>query len=203
MVNPRMTLTVQLVLWALLAEPGREMYGTEIMRAAGLPSGTIYPILARLEDAGWTTARDEDIDPHAEKRPPRRYYRLTGDGAAAAREAMSRAATQLAALGIADVPVAVQAVPSRPAREKVPAPPESDGVPAVKFSEPEPVPVAVKTPPVVVPSLRRASDLPVPPRCQHPGTRRIGGWCVPCQADVQPGGKLPADWVMPEGWSAS
>lgn len=50
---PRMTLPTQLVLRAMLAEPTREMYGLEICAAAGLPSGTIRPILARLERFGW------------------------------------------------------------------------------------------------------------------------------------------------------
>ena len=49
MAPPRMTLTTQLVLRALLANPGREMYGREIMQAASLATGTVYPILARLE----------------------------------------------------------------------------------------------------------------------------------------------------------
>jgi hypothetical protein len=47
----RMTIPTQLVLQALLTDPGRELYGLEIGTAAGLPSGTVHPILARL-DAG-------------------------------------------------------------------------------------------------------------------------------------------------------
>jgi len=50
--GPRMTITTQLVLRALLAEPTREMYGLEICAEAGLPSGTIHPILARLAGLG-------------------------------------------------------------------------------------------------------------------------------------------------------
>jgi DNA-binding PadR family transcriptional regulator len=96
-----MTLTIQLVLRALLADPGREMYGLEIMRGAGLPSGTLYPILSRLEAAGWLEKRTEDIDPRKAERPRRHYYKLTGKGVTEAREAMVRAAVQLAALGAA------------------------------------------------------------------------------------------------------
>jgi len=96
-----MTLTVQLVLRALLADPAREMYGFEVTRATGLPSGTVYPILARLKDAGWLTVRDEGIIPQEEGRPQRRYYKLTGKGIAEAREATARAAVQLAVLGVA------------------------------------------------------------------------------------------------------
>jgi PadR family transcriptional regulator PadR len=96
-----MTLTVQLVLRALLADPAREMYGFEVTRATGLPSGTVYPILGRLKDAGWLTARDEKIIPQEEGRPQRRYYKLTGKGIEEAREATARAAVQLAVLGVA------------------------------------------------------------------------------------------------------
>ena len=52
MSTPRMTLPTQLVLRALLADADREQYGAELGVAAGLPSGTIHPILARLEGVG-------------------------------------------------------------------------------------------------------------------------------------------------------
>jgi DNA-binding PadR family transcriptional regulator len=88
-----MTIPTQLVLRALLAEPAREMYGLQICAAAGLPSGTIHPILARLEhEHGWLTSRWEDIKPADEGRPRRRYYRLTDGGAERARVALARAA---------------------------------------------------------------------------------------------------------------
>jgi PadR family transcriptional regulator PadR len=86
-----MTIPTQLVLRVLLADPSRELYGVEIGQAAGLPSGTIHPILARLEGVGWLTSRWEEIDPRTEGRPARRYYRLTPDGAELARAALARA----------------------------------------------------------------------------------------------------------------
>jgi len=95
-----MTLTTQLVLRALLAEPGREMYGREIMQAASLATGTVYPILARLEAEGWISVRDEKIDKRAEGRPARRYYRLTASGVENAGAAMARASSQLSRLGL-------------------------------------------------------------------------------------------------------
>ena len=67
--GPRMTLPTQLVLRALLAEPTREMYGLQVCAEAGLPSGTIHPILARLEHLGWAESRWEDIDAHQEGGP--------------------------------------------------------------------------------------------------------------------------------------
>jgi PadR family transcriptional regulator, regulatory protein PadR len=87
----RMTIPTQRVLEALLTQPEAELYGLEIGAAAGLRSGTVHPILARLECYGWLTSRWEDVDPSAEGRPPRRYYRLTADGAQAARSALARA----------------------------------------------------------------------------------------------------------------
>ena len=48
-----MTIPTQLVLRALLSDPSQELYGVEIGQAAGLPSGTVHPILARLEGVGW------------------------------------------------------------------------------------------------------------------------------------------------------
>lgn len=78
---PRMTMATQLVLRALLADTAAELYGSEVGEAAGLMSGTVHPILARLESAGWVESRWEDVDPQVAGRPARRYYRITGDGA--------------------------------------------------------------------------------------------------------------------------
>ena len=77
----RLTVQVQLVVQALLRDPAREMYGLELSEETGLQPGTAYPILLRLEHEGWVASRWEDIDPRAEKRAARRYYRLTAGGA--------------------------------------------------------------------------------------------------------------------------
>jgi PadR family transcriptional regulator PadR len=94
--NLRMTIPTQLVLRELLMDPTRELYGLEVGRSAGLASGTVYPILARLEAVGWVTSRWEDVDPRAANRPARRYYRLTDAGAEAAPSSLARAARSLA-----------------------------------------------------------------------------------------------------------
>ncbi|MCA1708308.1 MAG: PadR family transcriptional regulator [Actinobacteria bacterium] len=60
----------------------RDHYGFELSKITGLKSGTLYPILARLESAGWLCSGWESSDTPG--RPRRRYYRLTGVGAAAA-----------------------------------------------------------------------------------------------------------------------
>lgn len=58
-------------------------YGFEIMDRTGLASGTVYPILGRLESAGQVSAKWEAAaTAQREKRPPRRYYELTPEGAA-------------------------------------------------------------------------------------------------------------------------
>jgi PadR family transcriptional regulator PadR len=89
--RPRMTLPTQRVLRAFLADPARAMYGLQICGAAELPSGTIHPILARLEELGWLESHWEDVKPEEEGRPRRRYYRLTEDGAESARTALAQA----------------------------------------------------------------------------------------------------------------
>ena len=88
--NIRITTTVAEILGAFLEDPTAERYGFELIRATKQPSGTLYPILVRLEKAGWVEAHWEEVAADA-GRPARRYYRLTTDGAVAAR-------TQLGAL---------------------------------------------------------------------------------------------------------
>jgi DNA-binding PadR family transcriptional regulator len=99
-----MTIPTQLVLRAMLAEPTREMYGLQICAAAGLPSGTIHPILARLEHLGWLESHWEDVDPAERGRPRRRYYQLTEEGAERARIALAQATTSTAGLRLAPRP---------------------------------------------------------------------------------------------------
>jgi PadR family transcriptional regulator, regulatory protein PadR len=57
-------------------------YGRAIITATGEHSGTVYPILARLERDGWVDRTDEDIDPAKAGRPRRRFYVLTDLGRA-------------------------------------------------------------------------------------------------------------------------
>ncbi len=90
-----MTVQTQAVLHALLADPNAELYGLEIAERTGLLPGTTYPILLRLQQAGWIDGRWEMIDPHDEQRPRRRYYKLTEDGAEAAKAALRNASVRL------------------------------------------------------------------------------------------------------------
>jgi DNA-binding PadR family transcriptional regulator len=96
MASPKMTLQIKLVLRLALEDPGCEWYGLQMIEATGLPGGTIYPIIARLERYGWLESRWEDPAEHeAEKRPRRRYYRFTAEGAERARLALELASRPL------------------------------------------------------------------------------------------------------------
>lgn len=66
-------------------------HGFEILDATGLPSGTVYPILRRLERDALVSAHWEDAAiAHEEQRPPRRYYELTAAGRAVLEVAVAR-----------------------------------------------------------------------------------------------------------------
>jgi DNA-binding PadR family transcriptional regulator len=74
------------VLEAFLENPTGELCGADVHKRSGIASGTLYPILLRLESAGWFVSRWEDIDPASAGRPRRRLYRLTRNGLARAGE---------------------------------------------------------------------------------------------------------------------
>src|SRR5579863_8821075 len=98
MTIPRMRLTtpVRLVLDAMAhAGPDDLMWGYRLCELTGLGSGTVYPILERLESAGHVSARREE--PRPSDRPPRRFYELTGTGTELAIAARARRAKGLLA----------------------------------------------------------------------------------------------------------
>lgn len=66
-------------------------YGFDIMDVTGLPSGTVYPALRRLEQAGLVLSKWEDEDTaRKDQRPARKYYKLTGGGREMLSEAVGR-----------------------------------------------------------------------------------------------------------------
>lgn len=66
-------------------------YGFDIMDVTGLPSGTVYPALRRLEDTGLVGSKWEKTGiAQREQRPPRKYYELTPNGKEALAEAIKR-----------------------------------------------------------------------------------------------------------------
>jgi PadR family transcriptional regulator PadR len=88
---PRLSQSTLEVLRVLVDAEGRLTYGLEIGKAAGLASGTLYPILDRLTREGWAEASWEEVDPSEAGRPRRRYYRLTALGEVAAVRALQTA----------------------------------------------------------------------------------------------------------------
>jgi PadR family transcriptional regulator, regulatory protein PadR len=79
--EPRLSTQTLLVLGALMSCPQDELSGAQIGRTTKLPTGTLYPILARLERARWLESRWEDGDPRILGRPRCRFYRVTALGA--------------------------------------------------------------------------------------------------------------------------
>ena len=66
-------------------------YGFDIMDITGLPSGTVYPALRRLEQAGFIDSKwEKPTIAQREQRPPRKYYELMPDGKNALTEAIKR-----------------------------------------------------------------------------------------------------------------
>ncbi len=86
--GPRLSHTSAMILQAVAAG---YIYGYTVMEVTGLPSGTVYPALRRLE-------RDELIRSQWERqsiadaalRPARKYYKLTRSGEAALESSRKR-----------------------------------------------------------------------------------------------------------------
>ena len=86
--NPALSFTALFVLQAL--SQGHR-FGFDIMEVTGLPSGTIYPALRRLEALELVSSDwEKDLKARKEGRPRRRYYELTKTGRQQLREAEAR-----------------------------------------------------------------------------------------------------------------
>jgi PadR family transcriptional regulator, regulatory protein PadR len=82
------------VLKVFLEDPSHSRYGFELMKLTGMASGSLYPMLAKLEGAGWLTRGRENIDPRVAGRPPRMHYMITGAAVSAARIQLSALSEQ-------------------------------------------------------------------------------------------------------------
>jgi DNA-binding PadR family transcriptional regulator len=72
------------ILAVMLEDPLAWQYSLGLSASADVAAGTIYPMVARLEKAGWLESRWEEPDASERGRPRRRLYRLTGHGERAA-----------------------------------------------------------------------------------------------------------------------
>lgn len=103
-----MTAPLERVLGAFLADPAAPRYGYDLMKAARLPSGTLYPLLARLEHQKLVASAWET--PQQAGQRPRKYYQLTGEGTRMARLELAQASSRRQR---------ARARPSRPAPESL------------------------------------------------------------------------------------
>jgi PadR family transcriptional regulator, regulatory protein PadR len=87
----KLTKPMERVLRAFLEDTHARRYGYDLMRAVSLKSGTLYPMLTRLETEGLVEARWESAGETPAGRPARRYYQLTGEGVQVARQVLAEA----------------------------------------------------------------------------------------------------------------
>lgn len=90
---------------ALMSAPGGRHWGYELSRQSGIRSGVMYPVLKRMLDEGWLADGWEDqAEPGREKRPPRRYYKVTDLGRSELGALVARARADGKLVRLADGP---------------------------------------------------------------------------------------------------
>ena len=87
--DPRLSYHTLRVLRLFLQKPREGLAGSAISKRTAMLSGTIYPILMRLERAGWLDSKWEQVEPSEVGRPRRRIYQLTALGYNKARAALT------------------------------------------------------------------------------------------------------------------
>jgi PadR family transcriptional regulator, regulatory protein PadR len=86
--DPRLTHITALILKAI---DSGFVYGFSIMEMTGLPSGTIYPAMRRMEEDQLIRSRwERQAIADREQRPPRKYYQLSSIGKAALEASLKR-----------------------------------------------------------------------------------------------------------------
>jgi DNA-binding PadR family transcriptional regulator len=78
--EPRLSHAALRVLGIFMTAPRERIAGSDIVKQTGMLSGTLYPILMRLERAGWLDSDWEQLDPVEAGRPRKRLYCLTPNG---------------------------------------------------------------------------------------------------------------------------
>lgn len=85
----KLSLQALRVLHYLFQNPSKHPCGADFIKNLGLSSGTIYPILLRLEKSGFVESEWEVEEASSLGRPRRRLYKITGTGIKAAQDAMA------------------------------------------------------------------------------------------------------------------
>jgi PadR family transcriptional regulator PadR len=103
--GPRLSQQALKVLKAFLdsyaSDVRAELAGADLMKATGLASGTLYPILLRLEKTGVLVSRWESEKPEALGRPRRRFYQITPSGVELAHGALRELSSPLSDAAVA------------------------------------------------------------------------------------------------------
>jgi DNA-binding PadR family transcriptional regulator len=87
--SPRLSGPTLQVLGQFLDNPLTGLSGADIAKQTRLASGTLYPILMRLESAKWLRSKWEEIDPSEAGRPRKRIYEMTSLGVSQSRAAFA------------------------------------------------------------------------------------------------------------------
>ncbi|HMD22385.1 MAG TPA: helix-turn-helix transcriptional regulator [Alloacidobacterium sp.] len=86
--EPKLSHTAALILRAISTG---YIYGFSVMEMTGLPSGTVYPAMRRLERDGLIQSKwEQETIANAEQRPPRKYYKVTRAGKATLEATLKR-----------------------------------------------------------------------------------------------------------------
>ena len=78
--DPRLSHQTLRVLRVFIDQMPESLAGSDISKRTGILSGTLYPILIRLESSKWLASEWETLDPSEAGRPRKRLYRLTAIG---------------------------------------------------------------------------------------------------------------------------
>jgi PadR family transcriptional regulator PadR len=65
---------------AIMVDPDAQHWGYDLRQRSGVKSGVLYPMLTRMQAAGWLITRWEEPATIQGKRSPRQYYELTPEG---------------------------------------------------------------------------------------------------------------------------
>ena len=95
----KLSLQALRILNYLFQNPAKEICGADIIKELNIASGSLYPILLRLESQDFDESEWETEDPSALKRPRRRLYKITGAGIKAAQDAVAEFNSQTIQIG--------------------------------------------------------------------------------------------------------
>ena len=85
----KLSLQALRILYFLFQNPSKEICGADMIKELDIASGSLYPILLRLEGQEFVESDWETVDPSEVKRPRRRLYKITSIGIKAAQEAVA------------------------------------------------------------------------------------------------------------------